>query len=525
MTHSLADHSVENPHLATLPRPGNSGRVQSARWAEDVLPLATILVLTLVNNWVLVSHFYGYVYGFHDLALTTDWFTNALYQSKPFWVTQYALNHLSIHFTPTLLLLIPLYRLSESSYLLLFLGTLAIAVSLYLGHRWWMALSLDPSQSVWLRSTVSAAMILFIGLNLFTKTILDSAHIELFYLPLFLGFVLCLRSGRKTRWAALFFLLALGIREDAGFYLGFQTLALLFMPGQADPRRTRWTLLVFSGCALLYVIAAVGIIPPHFFGVHDAGVDRGWSEWGTGWAEVATNILTSPKRVLQQIAHSSFARLNRSFAFLPWLNPPVAALVNTPGVPLYAASAPDKRYLWFYNGSFLLAGFILAFYAGCFQVLRWSRAVWTRMPALQRGRQPVLGLAMAALVVVSLVNFRATVEAPDGYAPKWNDAALQNAAFIQECLKRCRLPKVAADFRHIVFVPNRVERYLLDRLILADGFFIFDPAQGIPEDATADNQMEHSADGSTFILEAQTNGRRFFVRKGSDCGRLSSRPP
>src|SRR5260370_10688010 len=243
MTHSLADHSVENPHLATLPRPGNSGRVQSARWAEDVLPLATILVLTLVNNWVLVSHFYGYVYGFRDLALTADWFTNALYQSKPFWLTQYALNLLSIHFTPTLLLLIPLYRLSESSYLLLFLGTWAIAVSLYLGHRWWMALSLDPSQSVWLRSTVSAAMILFIGLNLFTKTILDSAHIELFYLPLFLGFVLCLRSCRKTRWAALFFLLALGIREDAGFYLGLQTLALLFMAGHADPRRTRWTIL------------------------------------------------------------------------------------------------------------------------------------------------------------------------------------------------------------------------------------------------------------------------------------------
>jgi len=490
------------------------------RWKEDLLPLGTILILTLIYNWILLGHYYGYVYAFHDLALITDWFTNALYHSKPFWISEDSVNHLSIHFTPTLVLLIPLYLLSDSSYLLAFLGTLALAASLYLGHRWWMALSRTYLQSVWVASAVSAALAAFIALNGFTKTILDSTHIEIFYLPLFLGFAYSLRFYQKVRLAALLWVLALGIREEAGFYLCLQTLALLFLPGRpaAEPRRFRNRALVFSGCALLYTIIAVKIIFPYFFGINETSVERGWSEWGNSWLQVTLRIVTSPKLLFHHLAHSSFERFNRSFGYIPWLNPAMAALVNAPGLLLYTASHTDKRLLWFYNSSFLFAGFIPAFYAGCLQALHWgARILPRRIPFLARQGRLLLGIVIALALIGSLINLPRTAFERDGFAPKRSPIAVQNASFIRECLKRCpNVSSVAADFRHIVFVPNRVERFLLDNSDKAEALFIFDPIAGIPEDAWIDDSARRSIE-KAFVIATETKGGRFYLRRGVDC--------
>ena len=493
---------------------------RSPRWKEDLLPLATILILTLIYNWILLSHYYGYVYAYHDLALITDWFTNALYHSKPFWISEDSVNHLSIHFTPTLVLLIPLYLLSDSSYLLVLLGTLALAASLYLGHRWWMALSRTYVQSVWVASAVSAALAAFIALNAFTKTILDSAHIEIFYIPLFLGFAYSLRFHQKVRWAVLLCVLALGMREEAGLYLCLQTLALLFLPGRpaVDPRRFRNRALFFSGCALLYTMIAVKIIFPYFFGIHETSVERGWSEWGNSWLQVTLNILTSPKLLFHHLEQSSFERLNRSFGYLPWLNPAMGALVNAPGLLLYTASHPDKRLLWFYHGSLLFAGFIPAFYAGFFQLLHWgARILPRRMPFLLKRGRPLVGVALALALIGSLVNFPRTAAERDGFAPKRSPIAVQNASFIRECLKRCpNVSSVAADFRHIVFVPNRVERFLLDNAGKAQSLFIFEPAPGVPLDATIDESTRRFVE-KAFVIATETKGGRFYLRRGVDC--------
>ena len=492
----------------------------SPRWKEDLLPLATILILILIYNWILLSHYYGYVYAYHDLALITDWFTNALYHSKPFWISEDSVNHLSIHFTPTLVLLIPLYLLSDSSYLLLFLGTLALAASLYLGHRWWMALSRSCFQSVWVASAVSAALAAFIALNTFTKTILDSAHIEIFYIPLFLGFAYSLRYHQKVRWAVPLCVLALGIREEAGLYLSPQTLALLFLPGRSaeDPRRFRNRALVFSGCALLYTIIAIKIIFPYFFGIHETSVERGWSEWGNSWLQVTLTILTSPKLLFHHLQQSAFGRLNRSFGYIPWLNPAMAVLVNAPGLLLYTASHADKRLLWFYHGSFLFAGFIPAFYGGCLAVLHWGpRILPRRIPFLA---PLLLGVAIAIALISSLVSFPRTAAERDGFAPKRSPIAVQNASFIRECLKRCpNVSSVAADFRHIVFVPNRVERFLLDNAGKAQALFIFDPALGVPQDARIDDSTRRFVE-TAFVIATETKGARFYLRRGVDCHSL-----
>src|SRR5438128_2824079 len=92
----------------------------------DLVVGAVICFLSAGAIRVLQSHFYGFLYAYHDLGVITDWFTNAIYRGRPFWITDYGLNHLAVHFSPTHLLLIPAYLFSSSSFVLLVLGVLQV---------------------------------------------------------------------------------------------------------------------------------------------------------------------------------------------------------------------------------------------------------------------------------------------------------------------------------------------------------------------------------------------------------------
>src|SRR6266481_6964789 len=101
----------------------------------DLIGGVVICLLSAGAITVLQSHFYGYLYAYHDLGIITDWFTNAIYRGRPFWITDLALNHLAVHFSPTHLLLIPAYLFSNSSFVLPVLGVLQVGAGLYISHR------------------------------------------------------------------------------------------------------------------------------------------------------------------------------------------------------------------------------------------------------------------------------------------------------------------------------------------------------------------------------------------------------
>src|SRR5689334_21802226 len=96
-------------------------------------PLALALAFAY-SSWCLWSAFRAGAFAFHDLGLLNDLFANAL-RGRPFWVTELELNHLSVHFTPTLLLLVPFFLLSSSQFLLVELGLVALYGALAL-HVW-----------------------------------------------------------------------------------------------------------------------------------------------------------------------------------------------------------------------------------------------------------------------------------------------------------------------------------------------------------------------------------------------------
>ena len=472
---------------------------------------------------ILLSHFYGFLYAYHDLGIITDWFTNAIYRGRPFWITDMAVNHLAVHFSPTHLLLIPAYLFSNSSFVLLVLGVLQVGAGLYISHRFSAALFGPMMLAEWHRAIASVAVVLLVAFNPFVKSVLDSAHVELFYIPLSLGFVYALIFSESLSLAIILFLLSLGVRAEAGVYLAFQCLSLLFLPCEvrnARPdRNLRRTALLFAGASIAYVIVVVKIVNPLVFHTHDIHIERGWSHWGNTWFQVIVAMACSPKAVLSEVLNSSCLRLNQSFAFLPWLSPLAAFLINLPGVLLYAASPVDKKFLWYYNASFLLPGFILWSHVGMYRLVRWllALATRTRLPRWSIAAVTVAGAVM--MLARPVASLKEMVESPEGFSLREKKAARDDAAAIRQWLSNCPgVGRVATDFRHIVYVPNREERYLLRNFEQADAIFLFRDADPmLSGDKTPDELSLSMASMPDFALDVDAGNLRVYRRRSIQC--------
>jgi uncharacterized membrane protein len=509
---------------APLPLPAVEGGTVSGwrvrLWADGPLVLALALV-TAYQNWILWSHFNGYTFAFTDLGIISDWFSNALYHARPFWITDMAVNHMGTHFTPTIFLLTPFYLLSQSQYLLILLGTLGMGVGLFLGHRFLVRLGEKleaPEPAVTLLSVILAV---FLSLNPFVKTVLGSAHIEVFYVPLALGlfYVLVFTERRAAAW--VLFALALGVREESGLYLSLQCVALWFLPPElfADRRRALRRATLFAVLALVYVVVIVKLVNPLVFGAYENHVHRGWERWGSSWGEVVFHWLTRPVQLAEAIRASACLHLNRSFLFLPWLHPLYGIAVNLPGVLLFSAESPDRKMLWYYNASFLLPGFMVGLYAGVYRVARFAKRLGLLAPERRRWLYGSLVLGGALLLVVPLRHRVMTVEAPAGYSNRWWPPAAADARLIPGLLRRCPAgTRVATDFRRIVYLPLRIDRYLLRNTAKADIVLLFQNADTIlsnrPTAGESWRSLEH--DGA-FALKQEGPDFRVYARPGVRC--------
>ena len=74
----------------------------------------------------LVSHYWGGQFYYHDLGLINGFLANTAHGRGFFWVTETQVSHLSIHFTPSLFFLVPLYWFFESPTILLWMNWFAV---------------------------------------------------------------------------------------------------------------------------------------------------------------------------------------------------------------------------------------------------------------------------------------------------------------------------------------------------------------------------------------------------------------
>jgi hypothetical protein len=520
---------VNGPAATAAAASGRGGKPLAAwrrRRTEDLPALLAIAMTTLWHLWILRGHFHGYVLAFHDLGIISDWFTNAIYRGRPFWITDMGVNHMSVHFTPTVIALTPFYLLTQSQYLLCVLGALEMAAALYIGHRFLMRLLARRGAAPALAAAASAVLILFLGLNPYVKTVIGSVHIESLYVPIALAFFYVMIFTDRFGLAVVLAALALGVREDAGIYLALQCLALAFVPRDlfANRRSALRHAAVLAAVSLAWVVMVVKAINPWVFGVYENHVQRGWGQWGSTWAEVVWHQVTSPVRLARALGHSALLPINGWFLLAPWLVHPLFGLcVNVPGVLLYTASPIDKRMLWFYNASFLLPGFILGLYLAVDRAAALWPPLAARLPRLRQlapGRQiGAVAVAGALLLAAPLHELRNTVEGPGRYGRRFQPSAWADERAIAYWLRRCPArTAVATDFRRIVLLPNRTTRYLLRHARQADVVLIFRQVDPLLSDHESAAALWRLLEGdAAFERRRDSPDVRIYARPGVSC--------
>jgi uncharacterized membrane protein len=418
----------------------------------------------------LYSLFRAGVFAFHDLGLTNDYLANTVNHGRLFWAADYGLNHLGVHFSPTLVLLTPLYALFDSQFVLLVIGTVALYAALPLGLR--LVRRLVPAIFAGTLGRIAVpCLVLFFALNLYARTVLVAAHFEVLFL---LGALAVLEGLACDRGLVLLLplvSLAIGVREDAGLHLFGPILAVAYLAQRDDPvvaRRVRRRASVLAAVALVWVGVVVGLVMPAFGPQHAGYIVQFWGGFGASPEEIVRTLVTSPLRVLREVAASGFVPFNGAFGWLAVLDPPVFLLINASGAIFYIASEEAKKYLWYYNSAFLLPGAVLGFAAGLARVSRWSLRIG-HARALGAVARALPTSAAAALAAWALWSMPATV----GGQLELRRYPAADTRMLDEIIARDLVScpgvrSVASDFFSIVFLPNRYEKYMLINFAAAD---------------------------------------------------------
>jgi uncharacterized membrane protein len=420
----------------------------------------SLLVLLSVSFYAFSATWSSYRslgYGFHDLGLINDWFTNALHGGRPFFVTEYNATHLATHFTPSLLVHLPFYCLFSSQYLLVGLGVVetCLGVLFQIVTLDLLLRNLIPNWRA--RAITLAGFAAFYSLNLFTRKVIASGHCEPPFILFASALVYLLLSRASWPVIAVLTALTLGVREDAGVILMLLVVMLPLLPrvviGDRRALARRTAVIGISG--LVYTALVVTAIMPLF----GPQTTRLWIRYGATWSQVLWHLVTHPMAIWADVLKSGFVMLNRSLWFFPVFSGPIGIAANLAGLPTFTADDQARSQLEYYNAAMLLPGLFLAASVGFAVILlalkpRVARAVSIAVPlvlAIQSCRElgPVLddGRAQAR-------------KAPT------NAVALQQ--IVDKYSRSCPNESISTDILLLTWVPLRCHRYLLDNYEKAD---------------------------------------------------------
>jgi hypothetical protein len=458
----LSRESLEHERASSPNRQRFSSRRQVDRISELGLACLAVGLLVWVELWQ-YSLYVGTLYNYHDLTLITDWFSNALVHGRPFWITDGHRSHLTIHFTPALILLTPAFAFFHEQYALPAIVAFTVCAGIYLAARD-QRISLTrlslASTYLWI---LTIAFFIVVAENRYTARIISSAHFEPVFVLAAALLLHRLRSDAGYWQLGILLVLALGIRQDAGLYLFFLLISCLVAPSSWGRPRPRKVAVLAAAC-VVYVVVVAGVVMPR---LGDTEGTRFWHLWGSSWPQVFLAWLTSPGEVFRAIESSDFGEFNRAFLYLPLLNP-LAWLANQlPSILFYTADAPDKRALLFYNASFLLPGMMLCFAFAQLHAVAFVTRHTHAGTALRH-----VGLIMVC-AVFAYAAFDASTRVTDEPKDKIAVTRLtRNDPFAFEPLRgivNCRnVHSVAADFHNVIYVPLRLDKYLLPNADKAD---------------------------------------------------------
>ncbi|MFA6307515.1 MAG: DUF2079 domain-containing protein [Patescibacteria group bacterium] len=213
------------------------------QYSYKILWLA-IFIYSLFFSWLSLKKYYNFSYNIFDLTIFNQVFFNTS-NGRLFAMTFNLNNYLADHFTPIIILLLPLYKLWPSPQILLIMQSIILALCAWPIYK--------IAKKVINNKLISLGIIFlwFINFLLHNANLFEFHFLSFAIFFIFWAFYFYYSHNYKL-WL-LFFVLALLVREDIGFILlGFSILAFL------DKRSAKWLFTPILG--ILYFLGALQII-------------------------------------------------------------------------------------------------------------------------------------------------------------------------------------------------------------------------------------------------------------------------
>lgn len=351
------------------------------------------LLATLV--WVeaaSLTHFAAFNVSGVDFSIF-DWMLASGARGQFGYSPIYDVNHLGVHSTFVLALLVPLHALLPSPLWLVTAGPLVLWLGLFPLRRL-VRLCVGEHGGVLLVVSLAYVASTHVG-RLATGAFRIENLIPLGTLWFLAGWM----EQRRGIWLTAVALLFL-TKEDAPLYLGsFATACLLF----ERPRRAE-ALTLLLGC-FLWLGVYTQLIQPAF--AQRPGYLTFWHEFGTTPGGVITGMISRPGAVLSRLSTSGLLAYFAPLLFLPWLSWRAAAGLLPTAFLLGTASYATMHDFRTYYPTPLLAFSVF----GVLEIMRERKSRgWMMASLLALTLFPLIGFGYARVMSFSWARLQAVAE-------------------------------------------------------------------------------------------------------------------
>ncbi len=280
----------------------------------------------------------------------------------------------AVHYYGILHLLLPLYMIWDSPYVLLVVQGVVVALAIVPLWRYARSEIGEPFVAALLGLSFVTSRYMIDGLFF-------DFHPEM-AVPLFLLACFACYSRKRLVWYAIFALLAALCREDVAVYLAGWGLYIALV--RKDYKVGAATVVV----SLLYAFIAVRVLIPHFSppGVESAKLlSERYKPYGTSVPSIVWGMLTHPLTLAGDLARRTSFMLLLSVLFLPFAAPSSLLLLGPPLVAAMTSTTSGMNSLRLYASApilpFLYAAAIAGLAALCKRwperrrILLWSACI------------------------------------------------------------------------------------------------------------------------------------------------------
>lgn len=303
---------------------------KAAESTENIFLYLTFALLILTS----VSSFKSFYLNGIDFSIF-EWMLNDKPYSPLMHSTIYDVNHLGIHPSWVLYLILPIYNLLPYSETLLVLNALIVWFSGYGMYKWGKSQGVDSTDALLLASSFWLSAI--VG-----RVLQGGFRIETFYS---LGLILFLISvqNRFSRHTFLATIFCLSIKEDAPLYVA----PILILHGIFKKDYKNFVLGV---SCILFMFIQIKYVQPFYLGNHSQKPEylKFWRYLGEDIPSILSTALSQPYQVFKTVLFSHWWTL-----FIPFLGIPLFSLqtliVCVPSIILLGSAASYPQMHQFEN--------------------------------------------------------------------------------------------------------------------------------------------------------------------------------